>query len=160
MLQYKDGKLNNVWLVNGFEKHTTLFGEGISYHNIEKLTEAICQALARKAGKLKGRELHYIRSAGMLLSEADFSLLIGVEESIIAYWEKCTVVPVWMDTLARLTYLWHTDEKISLQQAMSFKKNTNLSENQIIVVELKEGVWEASWKEDTILSEPSQTTSV
>lgn len=63
-----DGRLRNVWLVNGYEIKKAPFGEAVGFHDGDGLTQAICQALTEKVGILTGTELRYIRSAGMGLS--------------------------------------------------------------------------------------------
>ena len=78
MYHYTDGGLRNVWLANGFEIKKTPFGDAVTFHDSDGLTQAICQALAAKIGVLTGVELRYIRSAGMGLSQPVLGKLMGM----------------------------------------------------------------------------------
>lgn len=79
MYHYTDGGLRNVWLANGYEIKKTPFGEGVSFHNLDGLTQSICMALTNKASPLTGAEFRYIRSAGMLLSQPALGKLMGID---------------------------------------------------------------------------------
>ena len=69
MYHYTDGGLRNVWLANGYAKHSTLFGDGVAIQDLGGLTQAICTVLTKKPGVLSGVEFRYLRNAGMLLSQ-------------------------------------------------------------------------------------------
>ena len=101
MYHYTDGGLRNVWLANGFEIKKTPFGDAVTFHDSDGLTQAICQALAEKIGILTGVELRYIRSAGMGLSQPALGKLMGIDGQSIARWEnraRCHVGPTnWCD---------------------------------------------------------------
>jgi DNA-binding transcriptional regulator YiaG len=88
MLHYTDGDLANIWLVNGFEVRNTPYGKGVAIHDIDGLTKAICLALTGKSSELTSIEFRYIRSAGMLLSQVDLALMMGVDAQIVDCWEK------------------------------------------------------------------------
>jgi hypothetical protein len=91
MYHYTDGGLRNVWLANGYEIKQTPYGEGVSFHNLDGLTQSICMALTHKASFLRGAELRYIRSAGMLLSQPALGKLMGMDGVETA---KVAVTPV------------------------------------------------------------------
>ena len=102
MYHYTDGGLRNVWLANGYQIKKTPYGEAVSFHDGDGLTEAICIALTQKAGVLTGIEFRYIRSAGMLLSQPALGKIMGIDGQSIARWEKTGKVPRWADKLIRL----------------------------------------------------------
>lgn len=56
MYHYTDGGLRNVWLANGYEIKKTPFGDAVTFHDGDRLTQAICQALGvrRKNRRLDG----------------------------------------------------------------------------------------------------------
>jgi hypothetical protein len=39
-----------VWLANGYEIKQTPFIEGVSFHNLDGLTQSICMALTKEEG--------------------------------------------------------------------------------------------------------------
>jgi hypothetical protein len=67
MHHFTDGGLQNVWLVNGYTVHRTPYGSAVSIHDMDGLARAICMALTQKQGVLSGKEVRYIRQAGMYL---------------------------------------------------------------------------------------------
>lgn len=79
MLQYTDGGLRNVWLANGYELRKTRHGEAVAVSDQDGLTKAVCLALTHKTGHLTGVEFRYIRSAGMLASQAALAKMMGMD---------------------------------------------------------------------------------
>lgn len=109
MHHYTDGGLKNVWLQNDFELGSTPYGKGIAIHDVEGLTKAICLSLAAKTSSLSGIEFRYIRSAGMLLSQAGLGAMMGADVQSVARWEKHGRLPKRADKMIRVLYLAHTD---------------------------------------------------
>ncbi len=159
MYHYTDGGLANVWLANGYQVHPTPFGQGVSFHDLEGLTEAICLALTQKAGTLTGTELRYIRSAGMLLSQPALGKLIGIDGQSVARWEKSGKVPRWADKLVRLLYVAHAEGSTPIRHAVERIKTVERLVKQRIVVEEKAGHWEPTYQADE-LTESQQTLRV
>lgn len=144
MYQYTDGGLSNVWLANGFEIHQTPFGEAVSFHDIDGLTEAICLALTAKVCGLTGAEFRYIRSAGMLLSQDALGQQIGTQGQTIARWEKRDSVPRWADKLIRLYYTAHARGNEPIRRVVERVKTVERLLNQKIVIEESRGHWKQS----------------
>jgi len=142
MYHYTDGGLENVWLANGYQVHPTPFGQGVSFHGLEGLTQAICLALTQKAGTLSGVELRYIRSAGMLLSQPALGQLMGVDGQHVARWEKSGKVPRWADKLARLLYAAHAEGGTPIRCAAERVKPVGRPVERRIVLKEKAGHWE------------------
>ena len=69
MYHFTDGGLKNVWLGNGYEERQTKYGKAVSFHGLDGLIAAICNALSEKKSKLTGAEFRYLRS-NMGLSQA------------------------------------------------------------------------------------------
>ena len=90
MYHYTDGGLRNVWLANGYEVRKTPFGEAVAIRDLEGLSEAICRALVEKAKPLTKTEFRYIRTSGLLLSQANLGSALGVDAQTVARWEKET----------------------------------------------------------------------
>ncbi len=130
MHHYTDIGLTIVWLLNGYKLKQTPHGSGISFTNLDGLRTAICLALTRKPSPLTGAEFHYIRSAGMLQSQADFAELLGSSAKDIAHWEKSGEVPLWADKLTRLLYLAHADGKMPIAAAVECINAIDQAEEQ------------------------------
>lgn len=141
MYHYTDGGLRNVWLANGFEIKKTPFGDAVSFHDSDGLTQAICQALAAKIGIFTGVELRYIRSAGMGLSQPALGKLMGIDGQSIARWEKSGKVPRWADKLVRLLYSAHAQGNEPICRVMERIKTVERIVTQRIVVEEERGHW-------------------
>jgi DNA-binding transcriptional regulator YiaG len=147
MYNYTDGGLRNVWLANGFEIKKTPFGDAVSFHDSDGLTQAICQALAAKAGVLTGVELRYIRSAGMGLSQPALGKLVGIDGQSIARWEKSGKVPRWADKLVRILYAGHTQGNEPICRVIERMKTVERIVKQRIVVQEEQGHWTPSVEE-------------
>ncbi|WP_085339930.1 helix-turn-helix domain-containing protein [Aquidulcibacter paucihalophilus] len=103
MYHYQECGLRNVWLVNGFDMHTTPYGDGVSIHDIEGLHRAIARGLVNKAAKLTGSELRFLRKE-MGLSQAKLALILGNEDQTVALWEKRGTQPKIADRFVRALY--------------------------------------------------------
>ena len=147
MYHYTDGGLRNVWLANGFEIKKTPFGDAVSFHDSDGLTQAICQALAAKVGVLTGVELRYIRSAGMGLSQPALGKLVGIDGQSIARWEKSGKVPRWADKLVRILYAGHIHENAPICRVIERMKTVERIDKQRIVVQEEQGHWTPSVEE-------------
>jgi DNA-binding transcriptional regulator YiaG len=109
MLHYTDGDLKNIWLVNGFEVRDTPYGQGVAIHDIDGLTKTICLTLTSKSSTLISEEFRYLRSAGILISQVDLALMMGVDVQSIAHWERGKWLPQWADKLIRVLFIAHVD---------------------------------------------------
>ncbi|MCA3078624.1 MAG: transcriptional regulator [Rhodocyclaceae bacterium] len=103
MYHYQECGLRNVWLVNGYDMHTTPYGDGVSIHDIEGLHRAIARGLVNKAAKLTGSELRLLRKE-MGLSQAKLALILGNEDQTVALWEKRGTQPKIADRFVRALY--------------------------------------------------------
>ena len=149
MYHYTDGGLRNVWLANGFQIKKTPFGDAVTFHDSDGLTQAICQALAAKIGVLTGVELRYIRSAGMGLSQPVLGKLMGIDGQSIARWEKSGKVPRWADKLVRLMYAAQAQGNEPICRVMERIKTVERIVRQRIVVQEDHGHWRHSIEEPT-----------
>jgi DNA-binding transcriptional regulator YiaG len=152
MYHYTDGGLRNVWLANGYEIKKTPFGEGVTFHNLDGLTESICIALTNKAGVLTGSEFRYIRSAGMLLSQPALGKLMGIDGQSVARWEKTSKVPRWADKLVRLLYTAQAEGNEPIAKAVERIKTVERLVKQRIVVKESRGQWKPSLQDEEAVS--------
>jgi DNA-binding transcriptional regulator YiaG len=118
MHHFTDGGLQNVWLVNGYTVHSTPYGPAVSIHDMDGLARAICLALTQKHGVLSGKEVRYIRQAGMTLSQPALGSLLGVDGQTLARWEKTGHVPKWADKFLRVIYTAHANGDEPVRKAV------------------------------------------
>lgn len=104
MYRFTDGGLRNVWLSNGYIEHNTKYGKGVSFQDLDGLTQVICKTLVMKPGKLTGAEFRYIRS-NMLLSQKSLGGMLGYTEQAVAKWEKSGKIPKVVEYFVRQMYL-------------------------------------------------------
>jgi len=147
MHHYTDGGLKNVWLQNGYELRSTPYGKGVAIHDLEGLTKAICLALAAKASPLSGIEFRYIRSGGMLLSQAGLGAMMGADAQSVARWEKHGRLPKWADKMIRVLYLAHADGDQKVSSVVNRITTVERLINQKIVVR---EVRNKGWRSDLI----------
>ena len=150
MYHYTDGGLRNVWLANGYEIKQTPYGEGVSFHNLDGLTQTICMALTNKASLLTGAEFRYIRSAGMLLSQPALGKLMGIDGQSVARWEKTSKVPQWADKLVRLLYTAQAEGNEPIAKAVERIKIVERLVKQKIVVKESRGQWLPSLQDESL----------
>ena len=153
MYHYTDGGLRNVWLANGYEIKKTPYGEGVTFHNLDGLTESICIALTMKAGLLTGAEFRYIRSAGMLLSQPSLGKLMGIDGQSVARWEKTSKVPRWADKLVRLLYTAQAEGNEPIAKAVERIKTVERLVKQRIVVKESRGRWKPSLQDEEAVAD-------
>ncbi|MEC3767674.1 MULTISPECIES: hypothetical protein [Cupriavidus] len=141
MYHYTDGGLKNVWLVNGYKVHNTPYGEGVSIENLDGLCVAICLALAKKPSPLTGTEFRYIRSAGLMQSQAGLAKLLGNNEQAVARWEKTGKLPSWADKLVRLLYLARAEGNAPIASVIERINAIERAEKQKIVLRTVKSGW-------------------
>ena len=144
MLQYTDGGLRNVWLASGYEVRQTRHGEAVLIRNQDGLTKAVCLALTGKTGHLTGVEFRYIRSAGMLASQAAMAKHMGVDAQTVARWEKTGKVPRWADKLMRLLYAAHAEGNQAIRKVVERANLVERLMHQRIVVQESPKGWEST----------------
>jgi DNA-binding transcriptional regulator YiaG len=130
-----------VWLANGFEIRKSRYGKGVSIENLDGLCVAICLALAKKPSPLTGTEFRYIRSAGLLQSQAGLATLLGNNEQAVARWEKTGKVPRWADKLVRLLYLAQAEGNAPIASAIARINVIERAEKQKIVLRTANSGW-------------------
>ena len=109
MYHYTESGLRGVWLANGYRRHKTPYGEGISFADVDGLHRAIGHALAGKPGRLTGTEFRFLRKE-MELSQDALGGYLGVDSQAVARWERgVTRVPRWADRFLRAVWREHTE---------------------------------------------------
>lgn len=78
--------MDDVWLVNGFERHASPRGQSISIKGIDALHQAIGEHLGRNKRNPTGAEIRLLRQE-MLMSQAVLAGLLDVKELTVHRWE-------------------------------------------------------------------------
>ena len=104
-LHYPECGLDDVYLLNGYERHETAYGPGIAVRNLDQLREAIAVHLATYRKGLKGKEVRFLRKQ-MDLGQSELGRLFGVDAQTVARWEKeRTTIPGPAEALLRIVSL-------------------------------------------------------
>lgn len=155
MYQYTDSGLDNVYLENGYVRHKTPYGEGISIQNTEGLHKVIGKWLVSLPKPLNGAELRFLRLE-MEQTQRHLAELLNAQEQTLRLWEKQKKksIPGTADRLLRALYLGYTGgdgdlrrmlERLAtldqLEQARgSFQQTSNNRWKQKVVPSLEEAV--------------------
>ena len=140
LFHYTDGGLKSVWLANGFEIQDSPYGKTVTFHNVDGLTVAICDALANKPSGLTSAEFRYLRLA-LGLSQASLAKLMGNTENTIANWERTQRLPVMGDKLIRVLYQAHRNGERTVKNVVASLNFSDRLKNQKLVLEAKRGRW-------------------
>jgi len=102
---YIESGLDNVWLDNGFQTHSTPYGEGMAVDDVTGLHKAIGHWLISRQQALTGAELRFLRIE-MELTQRNLAAMLGVEEQAVRRWEKTRRKPLAgpVDRLVRAIY--------------------------------------------------------
>ena len=103
MYKYTTCGLSNVYLANGYKKHKTPYGEGISIEDVEGLHRVIADCLVNDKPFLTGTEFKFLRKE-MDMSQPRLGRTFGVSAQAVAKWEKSSRVPKWGDHWIRALY--------------------------------------------------------
>lgn len=116
MYHYRESGLDNVWLINGYEKHKTSAGPAVSFKNVDALHQAIARALVEKPARLTSKEFRFLRTE-LDLSQKGLGDIIGASEQAIARWERrITPVPAAEDRLLRALYREHAEGSARIRE--------------------------------------------
>jgi len=161
MYHYTDGGLRNVWLVNGFETRQTPYGQAVAIHDQEGLSRAICQALVKQPRPLTRTEFRYLRTAGLMVSQAALAATLGVDAQTVARWEKSARIPKMADAMMRLIYLEHASGNVRLTSAFEMLRTIERASSravpQRVVVEAVDEHWQPRVENDMPQTDGSPT---
>lgn len=101
MYHYTECGLDNVWLENGYTKHKTPYGIGVSIDDADGLHKVLVVELLQKKGRITGKELRFLRLE-LALSQENLGKLLGSSEQSVSLWERTGKVPATSDALVRL----------------------------------------------------------
>lgn len=85
--RYTDCGLDWVRLANGFTRHETPYGAGVSIQNVDALHALIARLIVEARARLRGQEVRFLRSF-LDLSQAALAETLGVQRLQVARWES------------------------------------------------------------------------
>ena len=101
---YLECGLDDVYLVNGFERTKSARGTSIAIRDIDALHRAIGESLCLKKKDLTGKEFRFLRRE-MLMSQSTLAHLLDVGEQTVHRWEAGKAsIPKAAEALLRLMY--------------------------------------------------------
>ncbi len=101
---YVECGLDDVYLVNGFERTKSARGTSIAIRDIDALHRAIGESLCLKKKDLTGKEFRFLRRE-MLMSQSTLAHLLDVGEQTVHRWETGKAsIPKAAEALLRLMY--------------------------------------------------------
>lgn len=141
---YTQCGLDDVYLLNGYKRHKTPYGEGVAIENVQDLHEAIARHLCLNKAFLNGKEFRFLRKL-MDLTQAEVAVYLGCDVQSVARWEKGqTEINGAADKLLRVLYAG--SRHFNIEAADLVKKlaelDTRMSDRQLFE-ETEEG-WKAA----------------
>ncbi|MDP1649749.1 MAG: transcriptional regulator [Rubrivivax sp.] len=101
MYHYTECGLDNVWLQNGYAEHQTPYGCGVAVSDADQLHEVLALAIAKKAGRITGQELRFLRSM-LDLSQGALGATLGVKDQSISLWERKDAITTAAEAVVRM----------------------------------------------------------
>lgn len=142
MYHYKDSGLDNIYLVNGFEKHETAYGAGVAIDDIDGLHKAIGKWLATVPKPITGAELRFLRHE-LDLSQKKLGLMMGKSEQAIGRWERgsAKAIDPAADRLIRIFYVEHVEGNGSVRSLIEKLCLSDQLEHVRCQLEERNGRW-------------------
>ncbi len=105
MFHYTNSGLDNVWLLNGFERIETPHGSGVQIHNMEGLHKVIATCMITSPAPLRGQDVRFLRSM-LEFSRESLARVVGYSRVSVARWEinRDGRIPKSADHALRLFY--------------------------------------------------------
>lgn len=117
-LHYTECGLDDVYLVSGYEKETTPYGDGIIIKDLDALHKAIGVYLVRDKKVLNGKEIRFLRKQ-MNLTQSELSRYFGLSHQQVGRWEKGqSEITDSAASVLRLLYLGHVCGKVDVRKLL------------------------------------------
>ena len=145
LYHYTSSGLDYIWLKNGFKYKQTIYGDGLSIHNIFGLHQAIGRYLIFHIPIFTGIELRFLRKE-MDFSQAGLAELLGISESTIRNWEKgCNQINGSPERLLRILYREHINSNGEIRSLIEkIAKIDRDNYHQHCELETTESGWKAA----------------
>ena len=143
--QYTQCGLDDVYLLNGYKRYQTPYGNGVTVENVEGLHKAIAEYICLHKAMLNGKEIRFLRKL-LDLTQAELGVWLGCDQQSVARWEKGkTERNGAADKLIRLLYLasdWGDIDATELIKKMA-ALDSKIAERQVFELTAKEK-WKVS----------------
>jgi DNA-binding transcriptional regulator YiaG len=104
---YKACGLDDIYLLNGVEKHESAYGRGISVHNAKALHREIGHYLIMHRKALSPKEIRFLRKE-MEMTQEELGDCLGITGQTVARYEKGeTEIPGPVDQLTRFCFAFY-----------------------------------------------------
>ena len=143
MFKYVASGLRNVWLLNGYNRRRTPYGEGVSISDVAGLHRSIGRQLAANPRRLTGAEFRFLRKE-QELSQKRLGQLIGATVQAINRWETGkTRVPQWADHFARVLFWQYTEGTGNVREVIDAMNAHDANEHAQMKFRLQNKRWKA-----------------
>jgi DNA-binding transcriptional regulator YiaG len=141
MYHYRESGLDNVWLINGYEKHKTSEGPAVSFKDIDGLHQIIARTTVEKSAGLTDKEFRFLRTE-LDLSQKALGDIIGASAQAIARWERgITPVPLAEDRLLRALYREHAEGNARIRELVKRLGTLDAREHQRLKLRHDRQAW-------------------
>jgi len=141
MIKYTGCGLENIYLKNGYIKHSTEEGDGISVYDMDALHRVIAKGIVEKPAPLSGKEFRFLRIE-MDLSQKAMGDLMDKSDQMIAKWEKGeNDIPVLADAAIRNLYMEDIGESPLVGLLKKLKDLDRQYHEAIFELEERESIW-------------------
>jgi putative transcriptional regulator len=84
---YRECGLDDVYLLNGYRKEKTPYGNGVAVEDEDELLHVIALSLVHERPLLSGKELRFLRRR-MDMTQSELAKVLRTDVQTIARWEK------------------------------------------------------------------------
>ena len=84
---YTQCGLDDIYLLNGYQRHETPYGHGVTIEKAEQLQHAIAENLCDNKAFLTGKEFRFLRKL-MNLTQAEVAGYFACSVQAVARWER------------------------------------------------------------------------
>ena len=108
--------LDDVYLVSGYKRVGTDYGDGVVIDDMDGLHRAIGLHLTQAKKALNPKEVRFLRHE-MDLTQAQLADIMSVSDQTVARWEKGEAeIPGPAELLIRVLYLGHISKKVDVRK--------------------------------------------
>ena len=142
-LHYMQCGLDDVYLMNGYTRHETPYGGGVSVEDVDGLHHAIARNIIRHKGLLGAKEIRFLRKL-MGFTQADLARKLRCDTQSVARWEKGqTEVNGASDLCIRAFYIGRESQDVNLLELADELAGLNITDFPQYFTDTDEG-WQAA----------------
>ena len=142
-LHYTACGLDNVWLMNGFERRETPHGRGFAILDARKLHGAIARSLIVAPYRMRGQELRFLR-AQLDLSQTALAKVLGTTRPSLARWEgrPGEKIPAYADRSLRMFYALNAVGHVQARKLIEMLKAMDERQHADVLFRERADDWE------------------